>query len=356
MIPYKIRSIPLLNVVKDIRAKRLVPDAYFQRNLVWRDIHKRDFVATILKGYPFPQMFFSRGKVDVERMDTTSCIVDGQQRANAIVEFVDNKFPVEGRYFKDLNENEQEAFLNYDIGVVELEIANDDPQIKDLFQRVNRTSTSLTSIEKLASQYGATEYMLVARLLAGDVDVTKAQAQAESEDEDWTLDPAIPQSFLDWAATKDVGLFDDAARQLRIFSDREVSRKVHILYVLNIASTLVGGFFNRNEKTHELLDDYKENFPEKDLVVRAISEACAVVKALNLPDDSIWTNKANFFSLLVALSGRIMKDAPINHDGLKDRLVAFSNAPPNDYQAAARDSVNDKRQRQIRNKYVQDLL
>ncbi|WP_207629299.1 DUF262 domain-containing protein [Photorhabdus cinerea] len=70
----------------DIRSKKLIPDAYFQRNLVWREAHKVDFIDTILSGYPFPQIFISKGKIDVDRMITVSCIVDGQQRINAIMQ------------------------------------------------------------------------------------------------------------------------------------------------------------------------------------------------------------------------------------------------------------------------------
>lgn len=79
-----------LDLVNDIKNGKLIPDAYFQRNLVWRDIHNKDFIKTILLGYPFPQIFISKGKVNVANMTTTSCIVDGQQRTNAITQFIDN--------------------------------------------------------------------------------------------------------------------------------------------------------------------------------------------------------------------------------------------------------------------------
>ncbi len=78
MIKYHVRSRDLVSIYNEIKAKRLIPDAYFQRNLVWRDIHKQDFIKTILLGYPFPQIFISKGIVDVTAMQTTSCIVDGQ--------------------------------------------------------------------------------------------------------------------------------------------------------------------------------------------------------------------------------------------------------------------------------------
>src|SRR5471032_597798 len=139
MIKYQVRSRDLIGVYNEIKTRTLIPDAYFQRNLVWRDIHKQDFIKTILLGFPFPQIFVSKGIVDVVEMKTTSCIVDGQQRCKAIGEFVDNKFKVEGRLFQELNSSEKSEFLKYEIAVIELDLDNNDPRIKDIFQRVNRT-------------------------------------------------------------------------------------------------------------------------------------------------------------------------------------------------------------------------
>ena len=122
MIEYRVRSGSLLNLVNDIRSGRLIPDAYFQRNLVWREVHKRDFIETILKGFPFPQIFVSKGKVDVESMSTISCIVDGQQRCNAIVGFIDGEFEVGGKKYADLTETQKADFLKYEIAVIELDV------------------------------------------------------------------------------------------------------------------------------------------------------------------------------------------------------------------------------------------
>ena len=61
MVDYRVRSISLLDLVNDVRSGKLIPDAYFQRNLVWRDVHNKDFIKTILLGYPFPQIFISKG-------------------------------------------------------------------------------------------------------------------------------------------------------------------------------------------------------------------------------------------------------------------------------------------------------
>ena len=47
MIRYQVRSKELIDLVNEIKSKRLIMSPYFQRNLVWRVIHKVDFIKTI---------------------------------------------------------------------------------------------------------------------------------------------------------------------------------------------------------------------------------------------------------------------------------------------------------------------
>lgn len=354
MIKYTIRSVALLNVVNDVIAKRLVPDAYFQRNLVWRDVHKKDFIETILQGYPFPQMFFSRGKIDIERMSSTSCIVDGQQRTNAILEFVENKFPVGGRFFRDLKDDEKSTFLKYEIAVVELDLDNDSPHVLEIFKRLNRTANSLTTIEKLASEYAPTEYMYVARLLANDTDPT--EVQADLDEEDWRIDPNLPPELVQWASTKEPSLFATLISKLDVFSEREIARKVHLMYVLNIMSTILGGFFNRNEKTSNLLEDYKDVFPFKDEIYDRIHGALVLVDSLNLERHSFWSAKANFFSLIVGIAKRVESGQSLNAAETREALLTFAATPKEDYILAAREAVNNKKERLTRQQHVAALL
>jgi hypothetical protein len=354
MIKYTIRSIALLNIVNEVKAGRLIPDAYFQRNLVWREVHKKDFIETILQGYPFPQMFFSRGKIDVEKMTSISCIVDGQQRTSTIIEFIDNAFPVGGRYFKDLNSTEKSEFLKYEIAVVELDLDNDSPHVLEIFKRLNRTSNSLTTIEKLASEYAPTEYMYVARLLANDTDPT--ETQADLEEEDWRIDPNLPTELVQWATTKTPSLFAKLASGLDVFTEREIARKVHLMYVLNIMSTLLGGFFNRNEKTSSLLEDYKDSFEQKDFVYDLIANSLSIVDALKLESHSFWAAKASFFSLVVAIAKRLESGQAIDIAKTQQALSEFAAKPDDAYVLAAREAVNNKRERQVRHQFVAALL
>jgi hypothetical protein len=354
MIKYTIRSIALLNIVNDVKAGRLIPDAYFQRNLVWREVHKKDFIETVLQGYPFPQMFFSRGKIDIDKMTSTSCIVDGQQRTNAIIEFVDNKFAVDDRYFKDLEDNKKSEFLKYEIAIVELDLDNDSPHVLEIFKRLNRTANSLTTIEKLASEYAPTQYMYVARLLANDTDPT--DVQADLEEEDWRIDPNLPVELVQWAKTKNPSSFADISSGLNVFSEREIARKVHLMYVLNIMSTILGGFFNRNEKTSSLLEDYKDNFAKKDFTYDLIHRSLVVVGDLHIESNTFWSAKANFFSLVVAIAKRLEAGQQIESIATRDELMVFAANPDENYALAAREAVNNKKERQLRHQHIATLL
>lgn len=127
MVKYQVRSRDLIDLVNEIKSKRLIMSPYFQRNLVWREIHKVDFIKTILLNYPFPQIFIARGGIDLENMSATSCIVDGQQRMNSIVDYVNDKFKVDRKYFSEISDADKREFLKYQVPIIDLDINNEDP-------------------------------------------------------------------------------------------------------------------------------------------------------------------------------------------------------------------------------------
>lgn len=351
MIEYRVRSVSLLNLVNDIRHGRLIPDAYFQRNLVWRDIHKKDFVKTILLGYPFPQIFISKGKVDVESMTTVSCIVDGQQRTNAINAFLADEFDVDGLLYSELSDAVRAEFLKYEVAIIELDLENDDPKVQEIFQRINRTSNSLTVIEKMASEYSTAEYMLVAKLLAEQIDLDK-----KGDIEDFRIDPNIPAEFYTWAASKKISKFTKLLNEKGVFDSREIARKANLMHVLNIMTTVLAGFYNRNEKTIEFLNNYLLAFDARDEVVDLLERAADVVLKCGLSSKSYWLNKANIFSLVVAIANAERRGQKIEPSRLKAELGNFEAEIPEDYRLAAAEAVNSTRARILRNTYLERLL
>lgn len=350
MIDYRVRSVSLLNLVNDIRNGRLIPDAYFQRNLVWREVHKIDFIKTILMGLPFPQIFISKGKVDVQSMSTISCIVDGQQRSNAITEYIDDKFSVDGKFYSDLNDSLKSDFLKYEVAVIELDLENDDPKVQEIFQRINRTSNSLSAIEKMASEFATSYFMLVAKLLADQIDVEKDNA------DDFKEDPNIPDDFYVWAKKQRVSKFNQLMTKKGVFTQREISRKTHLMHVLNILSSIVVGFYNRNDKAVENLNDYAENFPEKDEMVCILERTAEIILGLKLKAKSYFYNKANLYSLVVAIATLLRNGENVNVESLKLELEKFEASVPEDFKLAASEAVNGTKARQLRNTYIIDML
>ena len=350
MIEYRVRSISLLNLINDIRKGALIPDAYFQRNLVWREIHKQDFIKTILLGYPFPQIFISKGKVDVETMSTISCIVDGQQRTNAIQGFINNEFDVDGQYYEGLTEIKKSEFLKYEIAVIELDLENDDPKVQEIFQRINRTSNSLTAIEKLASEYSTSEFMLVAKLLGNQIDLDK-----EGNNEDFREDPNIPDEYFEWAKTQEVENFVSLITNRSIYTARDLAKKAHLMHVLNMMSTYLTDFFNRNEKTIEFLNDYAIEFEEKNELVGDFESTAKLINDLELNSKSMWFSKSNIFSLIVCISKMENRDS-INISKLKLKLEKFEETIPPDYKLASSEGVNNKKERELRNQYISEIV
>ncbi len=355
MIRYHVRSRDLVTMVTEIRAKRLVTSPYFQRNLVWREIHKQDFIKTLLLGYPIPQIFVAKGQLDVDSMKSTECVVDGQQRLGAIIGFIENSFKVDGQYYSELNGERKTSFLKYEIPVIDLELQYDDPRLKDVFQVLNRNANSLTAIEKLASLYAPSELMLFANHLSGDLIYPKDGADDEDEEE-YRVDPSVDPSFFEWARNNPATNFTELIANSGAFKALELARKVHLMHILNIVSTLYVGFFNRNERSRELLETYKESLPDKEGMLSLLNSAASFITGLNLPSSSYWMSKTNLFTLVIATARAIQSGKPINADSFREKLHAFEADIPDDYKLSARQSVNNTREREVRNKYVSGLL
>jgi hypothetical protein len=351
MIRYQVRSKELIDLVNEIKSKRLIMSPYFQRNLVWRDLHKVDFIKTILMGLPFPQIFIAKGSIDLESMTTTSCIVDGQQRMSTIVEYTNGFFKVDYKFFKELAPEIQEQFLKYQIPIIDLDLYNDAPEIKEIFQRLNRTFYALNSIEKIATEYAASEFMLFAKHLIGEF---KFQSYDENENPlPLIVDPTTPTDFIEWANQVNSPFFKQLIVEGNIFTQYEITRKIHLMYTLNLIATYIGGIYTRNDLATRYLDEYKELLENKEEILNKFETISKVILDMDLPPNSYWFNKANMFSLFSLLSTIQVGDIPEN---LRDKLIDFESEIPSDYQIAAKEGVNNRKERLIRQKYLKELL
>jgi hypothetical protein len=353
MIRYTIRSREIIDLFNDIKRGRLILSPFFQRNLVWRDVHKRDFIDTILKGFPFPQIFVARGNIDVEAMTNTSCIVDGQQRMNSILEFIDGDLEVHDRKFDALPISEREEFLKYQVPVIDLDLRDSDPELIEIFKRLNRTFYSLSTIERYATEYASSEFMLVAKVLCDELlPPTNPENDEPGQINPRDYDPNISKDLLDWAREQDVTDYKNFVLNGKIFSPYETSRMVHLMYTLNLMATNLFGFYNRNDKARDYLEEFAQQFDTKDQLIRVFDRTARLIGQLKLPKGSMWCNKANAFTLFVMVAGELPIFVEAGARGLKSCLDNFESNPPPNYVLAAREGVNNRQQRQERHNFL----
>ena len=136
----------------------------FQRRSVWTDTARSYLMDTIISGKPIPKVFI-RQKINPQTRKSIREVVDGQQRLRTIMSFMKDGFVISkrhnkkygGLYFSQLNEADDEIqthILNYEISV-DLLVNMSDPDVLDVFSRLNSYSVTLNEQEKInANHFG----------------------------------------------------------------------------------------------------------------------------------------------------------------------------------------------------------
>ena len=141
--------------------KQIILNPQFQRRAVWSEKAKSYLIDTILRGKPIPKVFI-RQRLNVTTKTSVREVVDGQQRLRTILSYVKDGFPLArsqhpdygGLHFSQLPEEAQAQFLSFEIAV-DLLINLPDPEILDIFARLNSYAVVLNEQEKInASHFG----------------------------------------------------------------------------------------------------------------------------------------------------------------------------------------------------------
>lgn len=353
MIKYQVRSKELIDILSELTTGRLIKSPYFQRNLVWRDIHKIDFIKTILMGLPFPQIFIAKGEIDVDNMTTHSCVVDGQQRLSAIQQFVAGDLKVDDLEFKDLEKLPKEEFLKYQVPIIDLDLKQNDPLLKEIFKRLNRTFYALSNIEKQATEYASSDFMLIAKVLSDQLFLDKDQYSDSGERE---LDPLIPSEIVSKAKKLKVQKFQHLILETGAFSAHDMARKVHLSFVLNIIATCILGWYNRNTGVSRLLESDEHDFNEYTKLSTKLERVADFITLMNLKPNSYWMNKANLYSLIIVLFSHYDQLSELSPPALHLRLKKVESKLPPAYLLSAKEAVNNKKERMIRHEYLEKTL
>jgi uncharacterized protein with ParB-like and HNH nuclease domain len=151
------------NSVNDFRewseAGILILAPRFQRRSVWSDKARSYLIDTMLRHLPMPKIFMRQEIDDAGR--TIREIVDGQQRIRTVLSYLKNGFPVMnvhggsefgGKYYDDLESEVKKEFLQYEFAV-DLLIGLNEPDILDVFARLNTYGVRLNKQELINAKY-----------------------------------------------------------------------------------------------------------------------------------------------------------------------------------------------------------
>lgn len=161
-------GVSVQEIYRRYRENQIIVNRKYQRKLVWSEAEKACLIDSIFNGYPIPLILFAEyngrdGKTYYE-------VLDGMQRLNAIVGFIENEFPVQGKFFdiKQLaraQQAESDGFfesyqgdalcepiacanlLDYQLAVTSYKVENEE-NVFEIFRRINSGGRQLSSQEQ----------------------------------------------------------------------------------------------------------------------------------------------------------------------------------------------------------------
>lgn len=327
----------------------------FQRKPVWTDKQRCSLVESILLDIPIPEVYV---QVTQDEVGSASYgVVDGQQRLRTILQFVglenqadqgagddNNLFKLTnlpkaslyiGKGFGDLTPDQKKKFFSYEVCVRLLHTENQ-ADVEDVFKRLNKFTLPL----KPQELRNATFHSAFAKL-----------AETLADDEYWAVN--------------------------RIVTPASIRRMGDIEYMSDL---LVGLIHGPQGGSSKILDDYYEmyegnedEFPGQAKIRHRFDETLLAVKSA-FPDISEvdrWSNRADFYSLFVALGSLLdkqampkavkpmvaaLKDFAADVDkSLKNANAAVS-AGAKRYARAIEKGSNDKARRSVRHEVLVKLV
>lgn len=136
--------------------KELIISPDYQRGNVWTQRQRIELIESILMGIPLPVIYLFEDKEGKKQ------VVDGRQRITAIVDFLNDNFPLKdlkilpqynGLTFSGLPEKPQGIFEDYQILCYIIQPPTPERVKYDIFDRVNRGGTKLNSQEMRNALY-----------------------------------------------------------------------------------------------------------------------------------------------------------------------------------------------------------
>lgn len=201
----------------------------YQRGKVWPPAARSYLIDTVLNGYPIPKISLYQ-KTDLRSRKTVSEIVDGQQRSAAIFDFFSDKLrltgkgPFSGKRYSDLEEDEQQSFLAYQLSV-DLFVAATDKDIREVFRRMNSYTLPLNRQEQRH---------------------------------------AINQGSFKWFIVEMTDLYGQALKDMGVFTERQLARMEDAKLLTDICYTRAEGIKNQSEPALDTFySDHEDGYAQE---------------------------------------------------------------------------------------------
>lgn len=250
------------DLLTDVEEQRLIVRPQFQRRLVWNNVVKDKFLDTVLKRYPFPEIFVAVGESDPTKLKRKQWLVDGQQRISTLRQYVlgeNSQIWKAVKPYADLSPQEKQDFSDYPVAVRDLGAVNED-EIKEIFSRINSTDYSLKAIERLNALFSGA-FKTFCEKLAG-------HAFFESH---------------------------------RVFSMSDLRRMRDLDFCVILVITFLSTYYHRDEKNREYLERYNDEFGDADAIQKRLEAVFAFVEKCGFSSTSRAWKKTNLLTLLVEL-------------------------------------------------------
>ncbi|QEH45274.1 DUF262 domain-containing protein [Aggregatibacter actinomycetemcomitans] len=268
-----------------IQSGRLNLQPDFQRRFVWTPEHQEEFIGTILKGFPFPEIYVCTDEYDFENMRTSQKVIDGQQRLTTIRNYISGDYEFsfkELKPFAQLSQSEKKNFMSYQLVVRDIGYV-DDSVVKEIFRRINLTKFKLEDIEIHNAVYDG-EFIQVAKRVLKNLD----------------------------------------GDLLKVFRESELTRMADLYFILQVMSTIENeGYYNLDKELENNISQYNDEYYNSSYMFDWIMKVFSILKDLNLDDDSIWFRKSNFFTLLVELISYLKSRGDLSRFDIKEKLIKF---------------------------------
>lgn len=242
----------------------LVP--WFQRRAVWTNKAKSYLIDTILLNLPVP-IIIMRESINPKNGKTIREVVDGQQRLRAIFEFYEGDLGISsvhredlaGFSFEDIPQGLKDRFREYELAVNTL-LGASDPEVLDIFGRLNSYTQVLNRQEKLNAKYHGAFKTFIYRL-----------------------------------SGKYLGFFIDN----RVLSKRAILRMTEAELISEIVIAMLAGLQDRKTSIEDFYRNHDDDFVQKEEMTQKFGRLISIVQRIlgEELESSEYRRRVLFYSL-----------------------------------------------------------